>query len=375
MRLWPASVLLLLAPGCGDAPDDTAAAEVCEPGWVCPIGGTGELGFNGDGLPARETRLASPTAVTTDPDGRPVVVDYSNMRVRVLDDAGRLVTLAGDGVHAYSEIGALATESPLENPIDATWGPDGLLYILPQHEGRVIRVEPDGTLSRYAGTGELADTGDDGPALEARMGFGGGMAFAPDGTLFVSDNSYSRVRRVTPSGAIDTVLGTGEGGLGAPGYGPEVAIRSPERVAVTPDGAQLLVADTLNHRVLSVDLDDLTVTVLAGTGERGFSGDGGPATAAQLSSPVGVLPAPSGAILIADLENDVIRAISPDDGTIQTVIGTPGAPAVAPSPAAAPLRFSLRRPAGMAWTPEGDLLIAERSGHRILSWQGAADAL
>jgi len=333
--------------------------------------GTGELGFNGDGS-ARVARLASPTSVLTDPEGQAMVVDYSNMRVRVLTAAGTVQTVVGNGIHAYSEIGVTALETPLENPIDASYGPDGLLYVLPQHEGRVVRVEADGTIGRCVGTGEIGDSGDSGPALEAQLGYGGGLAIASDGTLFVSDNTSSRVRRAMLDGAIDTVLGTGEAGSGPVAYGPETPIRSPERLVVDEEGGRVIVADTLNHRVLAVDRDTLAVTVVAGTGEPGRSGDGGPASQARLDEPVGVAVGPSGAVLVADLENHVIRVVWPD-GTIETVAGT-GEAASTPHPAPA-LDFSLHRPAGLAITDAGDVLIAERSGHRVLRWVGGADAL
>lgn len=357
---------------CVDGTVDTGEPWACEAGRICALAGSGELGFNGEDLPALETRLASPTSATVDPDGRPVVVDYSNMRVRVLTDDGGIETLAGNGYHAFSELGVGPLDSPLENPVDAVWGPDGRLYVLPQHEGRIIVVGDDGTLQGYAGTGVLGDSGDGGPALEAELGYGGGFSFAADGTLYVSDNSFSRVRRIGIDGTIDTVLGVGSGGLGEPGFGPSVAIWSPERVLVDPAGGRLLVADTVNNRVLAVDLVTLDTTVLAGTGERGYSGDGGAAVDATLFNPVGLAVTPGGTVIVADLQNSVLRTVSPD-GIIHTVAGTGELSEQAW--VADPLDFPLARPAGMAWTPDGDLLIAERSGHRLLSWVGAADAL
>ena len=352
--------VLAITAGCADP---------CADGLVCTIAGNGLLGFNGDGMDARDSWLAAPTSVTVDPEGRPVVIDYSNMRVRVLDD-GVLTTIVGDGRHAYSEIGAAPRDTPLENPVDAVWGPDGLLYVLPQHEGRVIRVK-DGVIERFAGTGAIDHAGDGGPAVDAAMGYTGGFAFGPDGSLYISDNTHSRVRRIDPTGIIATVLGTGERALGTPGYGPEMAIDSPERIAI--DGDRLLVADTANDRVLGLDLTTLEATVIAGTGERGFAGDGGQAVDAQLDRPVGVLPGRDGGVLIGDLENHVVRFVSAD-GSIRTVLGT-GARWEDAEDGLPATEMALRKPAGMAWAPNGDLLIAERGGHRVLRWIGAADAL
>lgn len=348
-----------------------ACGPTCEPGLLCAVMGSGELGFNGEGLAALDSRLASPTSVGVDPLGRPMVVDFSNMRLRVLTEEGLLQTVAGNGTHAYSQLGVDRLDSPLENPIDAARGPEGRLHILPLHEGRVIRVGDDGDIEACVATGVLGDSGDGGDALLAEMGYGAGLAFAEDGTLFVSDNSFSRVRRVSPDGQIDTVLGVGSAGLGAEGYGPEVAIANPERLVVDDRRGRLLVADTLNHRVLSVDLETLQVQVLAGTGARGGAADG-LALSAPLDTPVGVQVTPSGAVLIADLGNDALRRVGPD-GQIETVAG--GLASEELSWVESPEDFALRGPAGMAWTPDGDLLVAERSGNRVLRWMGALNAL
>ncbi|MCB9689961.1 MAG: hypothetical protein H6738_24370 [Alphaproteobacteria bacterium] len=364
------AALLACGPRIGEFPSRPACDAPA--GDVCAVMGTGELGFNGEDLPLLETRLASPTAVLTDADDRPMVVDYSNMLVRVAADDGTAVTVVGSGEHAYSEIGAPALETPLENPVDAAWGPDGLLYLLPQHEGRVIRVGAGGTIELCAGSGILADHADDVPALEAEMGYGGGLAIGEDGTLFVSDNTFSKVRRFDPDGTASTILGTDHIGMGGPGYGPETSIWSPERITLDEERGRLLVADTLNHRVLSVDLETLRTEVVAGTGERGYEGDGGDALAATFDQPVGLAVAPDGTILVADLENDAIRAVWPD-GTVDTVLG--GLGDADPVRFAQPLDFPIRGPAGMAFMATGDLLIAERSGQRVLRWFRAADAL
>lgn len=350
---------LTLLAGCQDP---------CADGRICATVGTGELGWNGDGLPGDETRLASPTSVAVDLDGRPVIVDYSNMLIRRVEDDGTVTSIVGNGRHAYSEIGADALETPLENPVDARWGPDGLLYVLPQHEGRLIRIESSGAVGRVCGTGQLGDTGDGGPALEAELGYTGGFAFG-DGDLYIADNTNSRVRRVRGE-EIQTVLGTGEGGLGEPGYGPETAIRNPERI-VWDDG-RLLVADASNHRVLALDPETLQVTLVAGTGESGYTGDGGPASEATLNRPTGVLPI-AGGVLVADFENTALRFVDAD-GSIETVAGGFDLNEDLLD-SEEPLLMPIRRPAGLALTPDGDLLIAERSGHRLLRWNGAEATL
>lgn len=374
-----AALVLLLASACPAAGDDSGdAGPLCEAGWICPVMGTGTLGFNGDGLPGLETRLASPTAVRESPDGHIVVVDYSNMKVRQIVSDGTVETLAGNGYHAYAEEGVPATESPLENPVDALWLPDGRLAILPQHEGRVVAVDEDGLIEVIVGTGFFGDSADGEEALDLSMGYGAGLAVASDGSLFITDLTFNRIRRVDPEGVLCNVLGTGAPGASHGGHGPEVPLHFPERIVVDEARGRLLVADTDNHSVLALDLDTLAVTVLAGDGSEGWSGDGGSARSAQLSEPVGVEVRDDGTVLVAEVGNGVIRAVDPD-GTIRTVAGQgPGVEPAAdadPADGAEPEDFLLQGPAGLAWTAAGDLLIAERSGHRVLRWEGAADAL
>ena len=363
-RLGPAASLALLGTvlvaGGGCVP-------TCEVGEVCVLLGTGELGFNGDGSPGPETALASPTAVREDPQGRPMVVDFSNMRLRVLDsDDDRVRTIVGSGIHAYSEPGARALESPLENPVDARWGPDGLLYIAPLHEGRVIRIGEDGRIERVACTGESLDsTGDGGAALEATMGYPGGLAWSSDGTLFVSDNTNHRVRAVSPEGAIETVIGTGARGFDQQGAGIEVRLSSRMQLEVVDE--RLLVADSGNHRVGELDLETGLFRTVAGTGEDGFTGDGGPATSARLSEPTG-LAVGEGRIWVGDLGNGVVREIAPD-GTIETVVS--GDPDDAEGDGFDALETPLRLPAGLATTSTGELLIADRGAHRVFLWRRA----
>ena len=198
------------------------------------------------------------------------------------------------------------------------------------------------------------------------------MVFAEDGTLYISDSTHSRIRRVSPNGTIETVLGTGEAGTSPPGFGPDTAIRFPERLALDEEHGRLLVADTHNHRVLALDTDTLDATLVAGAGESGFSGDGGPATEARLHLPLGVAIGPDGSVLISDTRNHVIRHVDAA-GTIDTVMGT-GETAVQ-SESDVPLQFPVVGPAGLSWTQDGDLLVAEQLGHRILTLRDFWDAL
>ncbi len=309
-----APIVLALAACTGEAPGDEPCPDT--PGTVCRVVGTGTLGFNGEGLDALESWLYFPSAVREHPDGRLVLVDFNNMRVRAVDPDGTVVTLAGTGEHAWSTPGAQARETALENPIDAVYGPDGSLYVLPLHEARVLHVGADGVVAPCAGSGEVGYEGDGGEATAAKMSEGSGLAMGADGALYIADTQNNLVR-VVEGGTIRTLAGAPEAGF-VDGAATDARFAGPQRLAVG-DGV-LYVADANNHAIRAVDLATGAVTTVAGTGTRGYTGDGGLATAAALMYPYGVNVGTDGTLWIADSGNNVIRRVR--SGTIETVAGT-----------------------------------------------------
>ena len=322
---------------------------------MCTIAGDGTNGFNGEGLPAVETRLFYPSALALDPSGQLVVVDYNNMLVRKLDEHGSLVTIAGNNIHSWASEG-LATDSAMENPIDVAFAPDGSFFVMEQHAARVLRVDAEGWLSIYAGTGDEGFAGDGGPATEAVFSEGSGLALDEVGNLYISDTFNHCIREVDPDGEIDALAGNGmEGSASAEVEALAATFRQPQRTRMAQH--TLLVADTGNHVIRQVDLDSGLVSIFAGTGVEGLSGDGGPAIEASLSKPTSATLAPDGSVYIADTWNHVIRRVDPD-GTIETVAGIPGAQGYDPTPAPAtesPLSF----PADMLIGEDGALYIAD----------------
>lgn len=287
------------------------------------MAGTGDLGFNGEGLPAPLSWLYLPSAVLLDPERRLVIVDYNNMRVRHLDDA-RLVTIVGNGGHEYSTPGAEALATDLENPVDAAYGPDGLLHVLPAHESRLIQVDTSGLIQVVVGTGEEGYTGDGGPALGATLYQAQGFCFDSTGAIWIADTLNGAIRRVA-DGTIDTVLA----GLGGPqrvrcGHGRVLATDtfsgriiefSEESLefeviaeglsypwSAVPTAEGWIAASSGSHEILDQD------GVLAGSGEAGFSGDGDPALDAQLSWPADVFPVDDG-FYVADMQNARVRFV------------------------------------------------------------------
>lgn len=324
--------------------------EECGRGDACVIAGTGLGGFDSDGQLATESRLNLPTDTLRWPDGRLVVVDYNNSRLRAVEPDGTLRSIVGNGIHEPAADGVAGEASGTEHPVTALIGPDGDVYIAEQHAGRVYAIR-DGLIDHVAGDGQLQFAGDGGPALEASLWDPVGLAFDGD-VLYVADDVTHRIRKIE-GGVIDTVAGT------------EVddTFDRPLRIAVDPGGRRLLVADSAHHQIRAMDLDSYAVTVVAGTGERGYSGDGGDALEAQLNTPSGLAVDTDGTIYVADSVNHVVRAINPN-GKIDTIIarGFPGPAYDEPHPME---DSRLSYPSGL-FLDGDDLYIANTMGHQIV---------
>ena len=327
-------------------------------GTISTIAGPRTASF-ADPVPAANARLYRPWSVAVDGAGNVFLADLLNHVIRRVDPSGVMTTVAGTGEWVFGGDGGPATETQLNNPAGVALDPAGNLYIADQHHHRIRRVAPSGTITTVAGTGQRGFSGDGGPATEARLAFPYGVAVGPAGDLYIADRSNHRIRRVDPSGVITTVAGSAERGFGGDG-GPatEAQLLFPQGVAVGLAG-NLYIADR-NHRIRRVDPSG-TITTVAGTGERGFGGDGGPATAARLAFPYGVAVGPAGDLYIADRSNRRIRRVDPS-GTITTVAGTgawvfggDGGPAAASS----------LNPSAIAFDSDGNLYIADAWNHRI----------
>lgn len=321
-RRWALPLLGLTASGSWGC---SGAADVCAhqaPGTVCPVAGTGELAFNRDGLPAAQTAFYLPSEVRRGPDGLLYVMDFNNMRLRRIEVNGTVSTIAGDGFHAGATEGAKATESSLENPIDFDFLPDGRVVFISYHDPRVLVIDRDGTLLRLAGMaqpGVSGNEGDGGPATSAQFIELAGIAVAPDGAIYVSDDMAHRVR-VIRDGMVDTLAGNGQPGwLGDGGPAHDAALAAPSALALDAAG-DLYLSDPGVHVIRKVSRDGV-ITTVAGSGQRGFAGDGGAAIDAQLAGPDGIAVGDGGALYIGDRLNSRVRKIAPD-GTISTIGGT-----------------------------------------------------
>lgn len=288
---------------------------------ISTVAGTGENGFSGDGGPAVEATMAHPTAVAVDSKGVVYFVDaHPNNRVRKVTPDGVITTIMGTGKYRSQKTDMPAKETNLAQVYGLAIDKHDTLYVLNRGYNKILKVDEDGIARRVVGTGRGGYNGDGIPALEAQISSSNHMVVDDEGNLIIADTGNHRIRKVTTDGIIHTIGGTGEGGYSGDG-GPatEAKINAPSAIALDKEGA-IYIADFSNHRIRKISTDGIMSTV-AGTGVRGYNGDGIPATEAQIGEPCGVAVDADGYVYIGDQVNNRVRVVTPD-GMMGTVAGT-----------------------------------------------------
>jgi len=317
-------------------------------------------GYSGDGGQATSAQLSGPFGVAVDAAGGVYVADEFNNRIRTVTPGGIIDRLGGTGVAGYSGDGGPATLAQLNLPTDVEVDASGNVFVADFANHRIRKISPTGLITTVAGTGVDGYSVDQGPATSARLSAPIGVGLDADGNLLIADNNNARVRRVDSNGVITTVVGSGLTGAAGDG-GPATAAELNHPFDVTTDDAgNLYLADAFNHKIRKVDVDGV-ITTIAGTGVAGFSGDGGQAMLASLNEPARVAVDVAGNVYIADTNNHRIRRVSPG-GVITTVAGTGVAGISGDGGQAAAAQIN--RPAGLAVRSDGGLLFTD-SNHRI----------
>ena len=385
-------------------------------GDIYTVAGTGAAGFSGDGGPATAAKLRQPAAVSMDSAGNLAIADSANNRVRVVAastgtfyglqmTAGRIYTVAGNGTAGFSGDGGPAAYSQLSAPADVALDSAGNLVIADTGHNRVRVVAAAtgtfygqamtaGNIYTIAGNGSAGFGGDGGPAVKARLHRPTGVGLDAAGNVLVSDSFNERIRvlaaktgtfygQAMTAGDIYTIAGNGTQGFSGDG-GPATAakLNTPLRATVDASG-NVLISDSFNQRIRVLAVKTGTyygramtagdIYTIAGNGSAGFSGDGGPATAAGLYKPLRVIVDAAGNLVFCDERDNRIRVIPVKTGTfygqamtagdIYTIAGTgkrgttgDGGPAI---------RAEVGEPAGVTLDNLGNLLIATRNGGRI----------
>jgi sugar lactone lactonase YvrE len=344
--------------------DNHRIRKVNTSGIMSTVAGTGTYGYNGDGGPANAAQLNNPHNVAVDGSGNLYIGDSYNHRIRKVDADGVISTVAGIGTQGYNGDGIQATSAQLGFPYSIVLDGSNNLYIADSYNHRIRQVSPSGVITTVAGTGDPGYSGDGGPATSAQLYFPFGLAIDGSGNLYLGADANNRIRKVSPSGVITPVAGNGGKGSGGYSGDGEQAIaaqfNNPTGVTMDSNGS-FYIADMANHCIRKVSSSGL-ITTIAGTGSSGYSGDGGPASAAQLSEPFGVTLDANGNLYIADRANHRIRKVNPS-GIITTVAGT-GSNGYSGDGSTA-TASQLRSPTGVAVDGSGNLYIADRDNQRI----------
>ena len=324
-------------------------------------GGTGGLG---DGGPATDAELVFPHGLAVDGAGSLYIADRSDARVRKVDAQGTITTFAGTGVQGSSGDGGPAPAAAVATPADVAFDTAGNAYVA--SGSKVRKVDAQGTITTFAGTGVQGSSGDGGLATDAELNSPVSVVPDSEGNVYIADKWAHNVRKVNPDGIISTVAGTGQaGGSGDGGPATLAQLSAPGGLAL--DGAgRLYIADDENERVRRVD--EGTITTFAGNGDPGFNGDGGAAVDANLHGPVDVAVI-GGAVYVVDKDNNRVREVDPQ-GIITTVVGN-GVPGFGGDGGSA-TDASLLLPGGIVTTPTGGF-VADTWNHRVRRVAPAAD--
>ncbi len=266
-------------------------------------------------------------------------------------------TIAGDGTSGFSGDGGPATSSVLKNPTGVAVDAQGNIYIADSFNGRVRKIDAStGNITTVAGSGMYGFSGDGGPATAAKMKYPTDVAIDSQGNLYISGNTDYRIRKVTAStGIITTIAGdgtsnnTGDGGLAT-----AAQLSAGQMAFDSQDNLYISSGNTVRKITASTGI----ITTVAGTGPTGFSGDGGPATAATFNTIGGLVIDGNGNIYIADQGNNRVRKVDASTGIINTIVSQSGS-----------------GPYGLALDIQGNLYIADQTDHRIRKLDAVTSAI
>ncbi|MCD6012635.1 MAG: hypothetical protein K0Q79_2497 [Flavipsychrobacter sp.] len=291
--------------------------KVSPSGVITTIGGTGTAGYSGDGGAATSAQLNKPTKITLDGAGNLYIADQYNNRVRKISTAGIITTIAGNGTGTYGGDGGPATAASLFHPTGLDIDAAGNIYIADNANNRIRKISTAGIITTVAGNGIGGPGGDGGPATAASMFQPFGVVIDGAGNIYIAVSPQNNIRKVNPAGIISTFAGTGIAGFSGDGGSATAAqLSNPCDIAIDGSG-NIYIADQLNYKVRKVSASNIISTVV-GTGYAGYSGDGGPATAAMIDQTNEIEFDTSGRLVLTDNNNNRVRRLQNCTGSVTT---------------------------------------------------------
>jgi uncharacterized protein (TIGR03437 family) len=332
---------------------------------ITTVAGTGTSGFSGDNGPAPAANINGSLLPVFDSAGNMYFADFNNQRIRKVTPQGIISTIAGNGTAGFLGDGGPAISAQLSSPISAAIDSKGNIYITDRGNNRIRKVTAGtGVISTFVGTGAAGYGGDNGPATAALINAPNYVAVDSADNLYIADTGNNRIRKVdAATGNITSIAGTGSTGFSGDG-GPATAaqLRSPVLVALDNAG-DIYITDNANFRIRKITAGSGVINTIAGTGSSLFSGDGGPATSASFGSLLGFAIDSAKNIYIADTSNGRIRMIAANTGIITTIAGSPVVGFSPDGTGAIGARFNSIQ--GIALDPSGALYLSEFNNFRI----------
>ena len=332
-----------------DASEDSASADEYEGPVVTTLAGSGSPGF-ADGA-GKEASFKYPAGIALDGIGNIYLADAYNNRIRKITPAGVVTTLAGSGKEGFAD--GMGKDAVFNGPAGIAIDRDGNIYTAEWKGHRVRKITPAGVVTTLAGSGKAGFA--DGTGAEASFNTPQGVAVDASGNVYVSESGNHRIRKISPSGVVTTVAGSGKPGF-ADGTGAEANFKSPTGIALDAVG-NVYVSDTGNHQIRKITPSGV-VTTLAGSGKPGFQD--GQGTKASFNVPFGLAVDRNGNIYVADMGNHRIRKITPD-GFVTTLAGSGKAAAEDGYSTAA----SFNLPWGVAIDEFGAVYVSDQENHKI----------
>lgn len=331
---------------------------------ISTFAGNGVQGGSGDGGPATSAQIDNPFGVVRGPDGAIWFCEYTGQRIRRVAQDGTISTIAGTGGKGYSGDGGPALQATFNLPHELRFDARGDLYVVDMTNHAVRKIDmKTKIISTIAGNGKPGYSGDGGPAKDAQLKQPHSIQFGPGGDLYVCDIGNNVIRRIDmKTGVISTFAGTGKPGVtpdGAPIAG--TPLKGPRSLDFDKQG-NLWLATREGNQVFKFDLKAGKIRHIAGTGAKGFTGNGGPAKEATLSGPKGISIDSEGNVWLADCESHSIRMINMRTGNLELIAGLNQK---GDGPEGDPLQCKMARPHGIYCDADGSVFVGDSEAHRV----------